>query len=106
VRVFLNEGAPLRALLERLANRLTYARALLTWSDHAPSPGQAASDVLSERELEVMRLLATDLSGPAIANELVVSLNTLRTHTKSIYTKLDVNSRREAIRRAQELRLL
>jgi LuxR family maltose regulon positive regulatory protein len=46
------------------------------------------------------------LSGPEIAQELNVSLNTLRTHTQNIYTKLDVNNRRAAIRRAEELRLL
>jgi LuxR family maltose regulon positive regulatory protein len=61
---------------------------------------------LSERERDVLRLLASDLSGPEIARELVVSLNTVRTHTKSIYAKLGVNSRRTAVRRARELDLL
>lgn len=61
---------------------------------------------LSERELDVLRLLATELSGPEIADRLSVSLNTLRTHTKNIYSKLGANSRRAAIRRAQELGLL
>jgi LuxR family maltose regulon positive regulatory protein len=61
---------------------------------------------LSERELDVLRLLGTELSGPEIAQELNVSLNTLRTHTQNIYTKLGVNNRRAAIRRAEELRLL
>jgi LuxR family maltose regulon positive regulatory protein len=61
---------------------------------------------LSERELEVLRLLASDLSGPDIARELVVSLNTVRTHTKNIYSKLGVNNRRAAIRRAEDLDLL
>ena len=54
-------------------------------------------DPLSERELEVLRLLASELDGPGIARELVVSLNTVRTHTKHIYTKLAVNSRRSAV---------
>jgi LuxR family maltose regulon positive regulatory protein len=58
---------------------------------------------LSARELDVLKLLATELSGPEIAGQLSVSLNTLRTHTKAIYGKLGVNSRRAAIRRAQEL---
>ena len=49
---------------------------------------------------------ATDLDGPDIARELVVSLNTMRTHTKNIYAKLGVNSRRAAVRRATELDLL
>ena len=61
---------------------------------------------LSDRELDVLRLLATDLDGPEIANQLMVSLNTMRTHTKSIYTKLGVNSRRAAVHRANELQLL
>ena len=61
---------------------------------------------LSERELDVLRLLGTDLDGPDIARRLIVSLNTVRTHTKSIYAKLGVNSRRAAVRRATELDLL
>ena len=64
------------------------------------------TEALSERELEVLRLLATALSGPEIARELYVSLNTLRTHTKHIFTKLDVTTRRAAVMRASELGLL
>ena len=67
---------------------------------------QALIEPLSERELEVLRLLGTELDGPAIARELMVSLNTVRTHTKHIYAKLAVTSRRAAVRRAQELDLL
>jgi LuxR family maltose regulon positive regulatory protein len=65
-----------------------------------------AHDPLSERELQVLRLLASDLSGPDIARHLVVSLNTLRTHTKNIFIKLGVTSRREAVTRATGLGLL
>ena len=61
---------------------------------------------MSERELDVLRLLGTDLGGPDIARELVVSLHTVRSHTKSIYAKLGVNSRRAAVSRAEELHLL
>jgi LuxR family transcriptional regulator, maltose regulon positive regulatory protein len=53
----------------------------------------------------VLRLLGSDLNGPDIARELIVSLNTVRTHTKSIYAKLGVNNRRAAVRRAAELRV-
>jgi LuxR family transcriptional regulator, maltose regulon positive regulatory protein len=60
---------------------------------------------LSERELEVLKLLRSDLSGPEIAQQLIVSLNTLRTHTKNIFNKLGVNNRRTAVRRAEELDL-
>jgi LuxR family maltose regulon positive regulatory protein len=65
-----------------------------------------APAALSERELQVLRLLDSDLSGPEIARELYVSLNTLRTHTKRIYTKLEVTSRRAAVIRAREHGLL
>jgi ATP/maltotriose-dependent transcriptional regulator MalT len=61
---------------------------------------------LSHRELEILRLFKTELSGPEIARELVVALSTVRTHTKSIYSKLDVNNRQEAIKRATELNLI
>ncbi len=61
---------------------------------------------LSDRELEVLKLLRTELSGPEIAQQLIVSLNTLRTHTKNIYSKLGVNHRRAAVRRAEELGLI
>jgi LuxR family maltose regulon positive regulatory protein len=68
--------------------------------------GEILLDPLSDRELDVLRLLGSDLDGPAIARELVVSLNTVRTHTKHIYTKLAVNNRRSAVTRAHQLGLL
>jgi len=61
-------------------------------------------DVVPERD--GLRLLGTGLGGPAIARELMVSLNTVRTHTKHIYAKLAVTNRRAAVRRARELDLL
>ncbi len=54
----------------------------------------------------MLRLLKTELSGPEIARELVIGLSTVRTYTKSIYTKLNVNSRRAAVKRAAELGLI
>jgi LuxR family maltose regulon positive regulatory protein len=69
-------------------------------------PALTPDESLSERETEVLRLLATDLTGPEIARRLFVSVNTLRTHTKHIFTKLDVNTRRAAVSRATELGLL
>ena len=57
---------------------------------------------LSERELQVLRLLGSELSGPQIAGELFISQNTLRTHTKHIFTKLEVTTRRAAVARAHE----
>ena len=112
-RVFLDEGAKMAALLEMAAGRgvsPAYRRHLLSgWGQRGaaaralPAGGMEA---LSERERDVLRLLATDLSGPEIAGELVVSLNTVRTHTKNVYGKLGVTSRRAAVRRAGELGLL
>jgi len=61
---------------------------------------------LSQRELEVLRLLTTELTGPEIARELVVALSTVRTHTKRIYSKLNVTNRRAAVKRAVELGLI
>jgi LuxR family maltose regulon positive regulatory protein len=71
--------------------------------NHQPS---TMIEPLSEREIEVLRLLGTELNGPEIARQLVVSLSTLRTHTQNIYSKLGVNNRRAAVRRAEELNLL
>ncbi len=65
----------------------------------------AMVEPLSQRELDVLRLLRTDLSGPEIARELMVSLSTVRTHTRNIYTKLGVTNRRAAIHRAETLAL-
>ena len=64
------------------------------------------TEELSGRELEVLRLLSTDLSGPEIARTLFVSVNTLRTHTKHIFGKLGVNTRRAAVSRAVDMGLL
>ena len=107
VRIFVAEGSPMMALLEAaLAHGINprHARDLLAAGDrHRKQP---LAEPLSERELEVLRLLATDLDGPGIAGELVVALSTVRSHTKSIYAKLAVNSRRAAVRRAEELGLM
>ena len=54
----------------------------------------------------MLRLLNSELSGPEIARELVVGLSTIRTHTKNIYSKLDVSTRRAAVKRAAELDLI
>ena len=67
---------------------------------------QLLVEPLSARELDGVRLLGTDLDGPDVARQLLVSLSTLRTHTRSIYSKLGVNSRAAAVSRADELNLL
>jgi LuxR family maltose regulon positive regulatory protein len=121
VRIFLDEGAPMVELLREAEQRGDpggHARRLLR--HHTPRDGEAtespqrpalslalpSAELLSDRELQVLRLLNSELSGPQIARELFVSNNTLRTHTKHIFTKLNVTSRRAAVRRAREQGLI
>lgn len=66
----------------------------------------SGEDPLSERELSVLRLLATDLTQREIGGQLYVSLNTVKSHTKSIFRKLGVSAREQAVARARELRLI
>ncbi|WP_207454014.1 LuxR C-terminal-related transcriptional regulator [Herbiconiux sp. SYSU D00978] len=114
VRPFADEGermARMLTLLARSTPRDLHLRRLIDATNTTPAPDRSARSVplgppLSEREFDVLRLLRSDLGGAAIARELSVSLNTLRTHTKSIYTKLGVTSRREAVTRATQLQLL
>ena len=108
----MDEGPPVASLLKAAAKQGTrrdYVRRLLAAAsgteDNGPTE-QGLIEPLSDRELDVLRLLGSDLDGPAIARELMVSLNTMRTHTKNIYAKLAVTNRRAAVRRAAELNLL
>jgi LuxR family maltose regulon positive regulatory protein len=111
VRIFVDEGLAMSALLEEAVKRgpapshVATLRAAFATAGPTMPRRQPLVEPLSERELEVLRLLTTELSGPEIARHLVVSLNTVRTHTKSIFAKLGVNSRRAAVRRAAELEL-
>ena len=87
----------------------SYVRRLLAAvnkTEDSTSASQGLIEPLSERELDVLRLLGTDLDGPDIARELTVSLSTVRTHTNRIYAKLGVNNRRAAVRQAQQLDLM
>ena len=112
LRIFIDEGPPMAALLRAASRKGSTAgsvRRLIAAIDRpsGPVPGQRRLvEPLSARELDVLRLLVTDLNGPDIARELVVSLNTVRTHTKNIYAKLGVNNRRAAVRRGDELGLM
>ncbi|MEO0561759.1 MAG: LuxR C-terminal-related transcriptional regulator, partial [Chloroflexota bacterium] len=112
VRVFADEGVSMAALLRNAIKQgITpdYAHRLLANIDGSSTQTattQPLIEPLSERELDVLRLLRGDLSGPEIARELVISLNTFRTHSKNIYSKLAINSRRAAVRRAIEINLI
>ena len=117
-RLFLDEGPAMIQLLRVAARRPNLpgsdvAATLLQAAERQrrtpaptgpPTPG--GQEPLSEREVEVLRLLATTLTGPQIADQLFMSVNTFRTHTRHIFTKLDVNTRRAALSRAGELNLL
>jgi LuxR family maltose regulon positive regulatory protein len=122
VRIFAEHGTPMVRLLRDAMTRgitPTYTQRLLialeTWGQQPkelphppiyPSTPSPLVEPLSQRELEVLRLLNTELSGPEIASELVVALSTVRTHTKRIYSKLNVTNRRAAVKRAVELDLI
>ncbi len=114
-RLFLDEGQPLAALLQAALPGLTrrplaaYAAALLRAfaQPHLPRDTRHPSrlEPLSPQEQRVLRLLSAGLSNAAIARELVVSTNTIKTQLKSIYRKLDVANREEAAEAARELDL-
>ncbi len=116
VRVFLDEGAPMVGLLRGAAARPDATTGIRRLAGHigivrahvpASTPGdRGLIEPLSDRERQVLTLLDSDLDGPEIASHLFVSLHTVRTHTRHIYGKLGVSSRRAAVRRAAELGLL
>jgi LuxR family maltose regulon positive regulatory protein len=118
VRTFIDEGAPLAALLQSAAEqdiaRRYVARLLAAFEldvsrktgEKPPSPPQPLIEPLSERELEVLRLAAEGLSNQEIADRLVISVGTVKTHVHSILGKLDVRGRTQAAARARELDLI
>jgi LuxR family transcriptional regulator, maltose regulon positive regulatory protein len=111
-RLFLDEGQPVQTLLQGARQRGVadgHPARLLVQSDRPPQQAlvdQTLLEPLSERELQVLHLLDSELSAPEIARRLFVSHNTIRTHTRHIFTKLQVTSRRAAVRRAHEHRLI
>ncbi len=135
VRVFVDEGPPMAVLLARLhehsrkrphatSTNVSLASierllALLrgervqegtssaaTASPSAPPPAQPLLDPLTERELEVLHLIAAGLSNRAIAAQLVLALSTVKSYVNTIYSKLQVQSRTQAVARARALHLL
>ena len=116
-RLFLNEGPPMLRLLGEMSPTgpgSDHARRLLRIDQRSDtqsmavnaSPAEPSAETLSQRELQVLRMLESELNGPAIAEALFVSHNTVRTHTQHIFTKLAVTNRRAAVLRGHELGLL
>lgn len=116
VRTFVDEGPALRDLLRHVDEPSGYVAALLDAFDdrratpvapeapsRAPSP---LAEPLTDRELDVLALIAQGLTNREIADQLVISINTVKTHGKHLYDKLDVRNRAEAATRAIELDLL
>ena len=119
MRTFLDKGKVLLPLLHMAVSKqifTDYSRTLLSLFDGAtppvPTPSGPAQDdallveAISEREIEVLRLLANGRTYKEIAQEMFVSVNTVKSHLKSIYSKLGVNNRREAVSQARLLHLI
>jgi LuxR family maltose regulon positive regulatory protein len=117
VRVFVDEGPPMAALLGDRLESLSYGSAVRDYAARllsafgpsepaTPTPAFELPERLTERELEVLRLLAAGRSNAAIAEQLVITLTTVKAHVRSILRKLDVQNRTQAASRARELNLL
>jgi LuxR family maltose regulon positive regulatory protein len=118
VRIFIDNGPPMEKLLRQAATQGTavdYVGKLLEAFDTRekqvtrppshPSPS-ALIEPLSEREVEVLRLLAAGFSNEEIANTLIITVGTVKKHLSTIYGKLDVHSRTAAVAQARDLDIL
>jgi LuxR family maltose regulon positive regulatory protein len=109
VWLFLDEDASMADLLKLAGSRgITpkYVHRLISALENISIPSSAANDVLSERELDVLRLIASGASNKRIASELVIALGTVKRHTVNIFNKLGVENRTEAVAKARELNLM
>ncbi len=129
-RIFVDEGSSMKELLTHalytcnqqsthLEDQLPsvhYIKGLLAWFDTGPSPRPEPRpepvvlhpllEPLSDREMQVLLMLADGFSSKYVAKNLVISVNTARSHIKNIYQKLDVHNREDAVKQAIELGLL
>jgi LuxR family maltose regulon positive regulatory protein len=120
VRIFVDEGLPMAELLsfarsqdiasdyvtKLLAAFPEDVRNTVAFDIESTPAAQPLVEPLSEREIEVLRLMAAGLKYKEVAEQLVISVNTVRHHTRNVYSKLNVNNRVQAIARAEELSLL
>jgi LuxR family maltose regulon positive regulatory protein len=112
VRVFVDEGSPMASLLRAVLQEgvsVSYTTQLLTaiGKDSGDTAAtQPLIDPLSERELEILALIADGLKNQEIADKMIISINTVLYHTKNMYNKLGVNKRTQAVLKARELNLL
>jgi LuxR family maltose regulon positive regulatory protein len=114
LRTFVDEGKSMEFLLQRVARdkrQNDYLQRLLAgFKPDQPIDldisSQTLVESLSRRELDVLSMLATDMTGPEIAKEMNIALSTLRFHTRNIYGKLAVNNRRSAVRKAKGSQLI
>ncbi|HSQ18401.1 MAG TPA: LuxR C-terminal-related transcriptional regulator [Anaerolineales bacterium] len=125
VRVFVKHGTPMHRLLELAVKQgveVEYIHQLLpafnipatpivsrapgTFGTRPQHPGAALVELLSEREIQVLRLLDSPLTSEEIGRELYVSVNTIRTHMRNIYAKLGVNRRGDAVQQAKRIKLI
>ncbi|MCB0036765.1 MAG: response regulator transcription factor [Anaerolineales bacterium] len=103
--MFLNEGRPLLYLLNQITPRSSYIAHLLAQSEEG-SVNESLVDPLTERELEILHLVAQGATNRDIAEQLVISLGTVKGHLNHILSKLDAQNRTEAVALGRELRLL
>jgi LuxR family maltose regulon positive regulatory protein len=113
VRTFLDEGEPMAKLLRRALTQGIapnyVARLLAAFGEEAPSLSPAMDalvEPLTEREMDVLRLIVAGLSNAEIAEELFVAVSTVKSHVNHIYGKLGVENRIQAVERARTLGLV
>ena len=107
-RIVLKEGKnrQIRRMVRKVGHQITRLKRVRVANIRLGRLAEGSWRYLSEREKEVLQLLTTGLSNPQIAQELFIAKSTVRSHIKSIYGKLNVHRRWDAIQRAQELGLL